>query len=176
VQFVQGYLADPATGPGATDWRPICAGIVPTGADSLWPGVAIQEFLQQPFGSALALAESVAQITGFTVADDSAGLIVNDPTQVPQALPGMAINFVRLGSRARLIVQCSQALANAVNGATVGANAITWDLDAQQLIQGTPALPVLIVGAVAQGARVIVEGWSGNLKWSSSGAAAVIIV
>lgn len=116
----------------------------------MWGGVGIAEFvagggagyLGSPGGPngtlggkifrATALTGSKA-LTGFSVFNQAHAMINTPQSQVPLASPGMQVNFLRLGSGARISVKCDAALAS-LAGADIINTPVAWDFVNQLLI------------------------------------------
>jgi hypothetical protein len=155
--LLQGTLVDPST-TVAIDSRPILGGLVPpTAPGPLWGGMAIQAFQQQPGGAPLQLAQNTSQICGFTVFTGSAALIRSDAAPVLSAYPGMAINFVVLGSGAQLVLQADPSLPAILKGASISTT-VSWDFERQRLMAysaAAGALPVKNIIRVVDSALVV---------------------
>ena len=166
----------------------VSAVVSPAQSTPLWGGMGITENLttagteDQSIGSVLALATSQANLTGFTVFNQAAAMIASAQSPVPLAaagggttLVGGAINFFRLGSRARIWVACSSAVAAAFAGGAVNAAAY-WDYTNQVLLSspGGTAIGVKIVRVHTAGNAMIVVVASGLGTWNYSGYAAMI--
>lgn len=155
----------------------------------LWGGMAITDSLTPAtvggsIGSVLALATAAANVTGFTVFDQATAMYQSPQSPVPLAPGGDGsskfggfINFYRLGSGARIAVQCSQAVAAAL---LAGASniALYWDYTNQVLLSapGGTALPVKLVGLDSVGGSkvVVYNSGTGFATYNESGYAAVI--
>jgi hypothetical protein len=176
----------------------LVSGIVsPTQTTPLWGGCGITENLTTAgaeatsIGSVLALATSEANLTGFTVFNQSHAMINSPQSPVPlaaagggagpPALPGGGINFFRLGSGARIWVQCSSATATALAGGAVN-QALYWDYTNQVLLSspGGTALPnVKVLRLDTTGNSQVVSAASGInstglATWVYNGYAAMI--
>lgn len=182
--FVQGMaLDDPAIR------NSLVQGVVaPAQQTPLWGGMGITDSLTTAgveaasIGSVLALATSQANLTGFTVFNQSLAMINSPQSPVPLApggdtvKPGGAINFYRLGSKARIAVKCSGAVAAAL---AAGASniALYWDYTNQQLLNapGGTAIAVKLVGLDAGGSKVVsYDGATGFATWVENGNTAII--
>jgi len=107
----------------------------------MWGGVGIYEYVPGASGSpssvlgpvvgrATALTGSAA-LAGFSVFDQAYGMINTPQSPVPLAASGMQVMSYRLGSGARIWVQCSPNLVN-LRGGPIGAQ-VSWDFSNQQL-------------------------------------------
>lgn len=166
----------------------VSAVVSPAQSTPLWGGMGITENLPTAgteaasIGSVLALATSAANLTGFTVFNQSLAMINSPQSPVPLAaagggttLVGGAINFFRLGSGARIWVGCSSAVSAAFSGSAVG-TAAYWDYTNQVLLSapGGTAIPVKVLG-VSTAANAMVVSFSGGLAtWNYAGYAAII--
>lgn len=177
--YVQGIaLDDPATR------NELCAGIlVPTAANPIWGACGITESLPtagteaDSVSSILALATAQANLTGFTVFNQSAAMIQSAQSPAPLAPAGGAINFYRLGSGARIPVACSQAVAAAIAAGAIN-QALYWDYANQLLLNapGGTAIGVKVVGVDALGRSQVVtyNGGTGLATWNRAGYTAII--
>lgn len=116
----------------------------------MWGGVGITELVPTPGSttrpnSALGTivdratnvtANTTGQLTGFSVFDQAHNMVQSPQSPVPMATPGMSVNFYRLGSNARIVVPCSDALASFENGVITGK--VSWDFVNQLLVPYTP--------------------------------------
>jgi hypothetical protein len=162
--YVQGtVLNDPAVR------YQLAAGIVsPSASAPMWGGMAITESLPtagteaSSVTSVLALATALANLTGWTVFDQSSAMISSAQSPVPLSGAGGAINFYRTGSRARIAVACSSAVAASLAGGVVNPT-VYWDYTNQVLAtSGTGALAVKVVAVDKVGNSQIVNYNSGG--------------
>jgi hypothetical protein len=174
----------------------LVSGIVsPSAANPFWGGMAITDSLwtagvqSSEIGSVLALATAAANVTGFTVFEQSSAGYITPQSNVPLYPANTALNFYRLGSGARIPVQCSSTVAAAL---AAGASniALYWDYTNQVLLSapGGTALPVKLVGLDtggnskvvaynATGSNIVVNGVTiipGAAMWNNAGFVAVI--
>lgn len=77
-------------------------------------------------------AGAVGQITGFSVFNQAINAISTPQSQVPMLGSGQGVNFFRLSSHARIIVQCSPSLVALDGGTTIALT--SWDYNAQMLV------------------------------------------
>lgn len=102
---------------------------------------------KQPLGPVLKRATAPANITGFSVFDQTYNLISDPSNPVGTAGSGQSMNFYALGSRARIAVACSPALVSLL-GSQVNAQ-VSWDYIAQELVPYSGAYGnATITGAV----------------------------
>jgi hypothetical protein len=124
----------------------LAGGIVdPAASQPFWGGMAITERIvplgaaPQPnsvLGNALDLATAIGgslPITGFTVFNQGHAMLNFPQSPVPQAAPGMSINFFRLGSNARIAVACDPNLASLIESDPINSQ-VSWDFGGQRLI------------------------------------------
>jgi hypothetical protein len=178
--YVQGVaMADPSVR------NALCAGVVDNAETvNMFGGIAIQEFARTQaqdsagVGSIIKRAVSVATLTGFTVFDQSNNGIITPSANVPAYLPGMNLNFYRLGSGARIPVKCSAAVVNAViAGAPINAQ-YSWDYTNNQLIpyDGSNAIPVKVITARNAKVKTVGQDVAGNpTNFVTSGNAVALI-
>lgn len=177
--YVQGFaLDDPAIR------NELAAGIVsPAAANPIWGGSGITESLPtagteaDSVGSILALATAQANLTGFTVFNQSAAMLQSAQSPAPLAPAGGGINFYRLGSGARIAVACSAGVAAALAAGAVN-QALYWDY-ANQLLLNAPGgtaigVKVVSVDAVGRSQVVAYNGGTGLATWNRAGFTAII--
>jgi hypothetical protein len=125
-------------------------------------GVGITEILQNDAYSATATSGSLGptitralnltaynanSLTGFSVFDQNYAAVNSPQSPVPLSASGQLVNFYRLGSLARIAVQCSASLASLVGGVNVPE--VSWDFVNQMLVPYTPGYSAnTITGAV----------------------------
>ncbi len=121
--LAQGYLASTETLP-------------------MWGGIAISEYLPAstsslPYpldgnaGNSITRSTSNANITGFSVFNQSHNAMNWPQNQVPVLQNGQTVNFYRLGSNARIPVACDPSLVS-LDGGLISA-AVSWDINNQRL-------------------------------------------
>lgn len=186
--YVQGTaLSDPAIR------NQLVQGLVAPGVTvPLYGGMGITESIVNPLdgnsaiGSELTLATAVANLTGFTVFDQSTAMYNSPQSPVPLApsgggnhIAGGFINFYRLGSGARIAVACSQSVAAAFQSNPVNTLAY-WDYTNQVLLSapGGGAIPVKVIAVDAAGHSKIVvyNTGTGFATWNDGGYCAIILV
>lgn len=106
----------------------------------MWGGVAIFENipglsgnLADSLGSIVGRALTAANISGFSVTNQAYNWITTPQSECPSAAAGMSVPYVRFGSGARISVACDPALASLEGGSV--SQQVSWDLNAQQLVQ-----------------------------------------
>lgn len=185
----EGYVQGTALNDPAVRNELVSGVIAPATTTPMWGGEAITDSLwtagveSSSIGSVLALATAAANITGFTVFDQSSAMYSTPQSPVPLApggdgtRPGGAINFYRLGSGARIAVACVQAVAAAL---AHGASniAVYWDYTNQVLLSapGGTALPVKLVGLdmIGNSKVVVYNSGTGYATWNTAGYTAII--
>lgn len=127
-------------------------------------------------GRATALTGSTG-LMGFSVFNQAYGMINTPQSPVPLAGSKMSVNFLRLGSGARIAVKCDPSLA-ALGGVSPITQAVAWDFVNQQLIPqvtsvnvssgtydgGTGVVTLTLAGSlgIAPGTTVTVAGLTGT--------------
>jgi hypothetical protein len=161
--------------------------VAPLQQSPLWGGMAVTASLPGPgmpasLGCMLSLATAAINLAGFTVFDESAALLRDDESCVPLARAGTgtfaggAINWVALGSRAQIWVQCSKSAARSLEGSSIRPT-VFWNYTKQMLltspaISGDAPIAVAVLRVNSDGdARVVSP--SGKY-WDLSGYAALI--
>lgn len=155
--------------------------VASTETNPMWGGIAIQEVLPlatatAAIGGSISRATTVATITGFTVSTQMSNAIVTPgSSNVGVVSVGQSVQFARLGSGLRLVVQCDPTLVD-LDG-TIITSQVAWDFTNQKLIAYTTgtALPVKIL-QVQSGNSKTVSYSSGNATWVNNGTAAVILL
>lgn len=171
--IVSGIVAGSVTGP---IWGGM--GITETnssGITAVGPGAGAGSAFE--LGPSITLATAETNLTGFTVNNQAHAMVTTPQSPVPQAASYMAVNFVRLGSGARLWVQCSAAVAGAFEGVAVNTPAY-WDYTNQVLLSaaGGTAIAVKVIKVDVGNSKVVnaAAAASGVLTWNNSGSAALI--
>jgi hypothetical protein len=118
----------------------------------MWGGVGISEAIANPAFSATAVADALGSVitratnvtggsttgnlTGFSVFDQDWAMLNLPQSPVPLAASGMEVNFYRIGSNQRIVVQCDPALAGLlVAGGIPTSQQVSWDFVSQQLVK-----------------------------------------
>lgn len=113
----------------------------------IWGGMAIEELVPtvNSMGPDIDIAAAYANVTGFTTSNQAYNMILTPGNNVQQAQALMSVNFFRLGSNARIAVQCDAALAAALDGNSVDQQ-VSWDFTNQKLITfAVTALPIKVL-------------------------------
>lgn len=129
--FVQGAFFDD---PSARLWLAM-GQIDASVTQAIWGGMAITEYVptSNAQGNTLKLATSPASnITAFTVFNQANNMIITPGNTVQQADAGMSMAYFRLGSNARIAVQCDTSLASALDGNATNQQ-VSWDFNNQVL-------------------------------------------
>lgn len=163
----------------------------------MWPGMAIKETLNTDvanrFGNTIARATSIATITGFTV-DSNATQMIQAPGQVPIVTPGMAMSFVRLGSKLRIPFPIDPSLISSLSNdiITLTDTEVTIDFDVTSATYGhiiakgggtslaTIGIKIWRIGY--ENSMIVTRGGAGNwdvvdsFVWDKAGSVAVLEV
>lgn len=110
----------------------------------MWQGVGIQEILatppngslSSPLGNQIARATSLANLTGFSVANQAHHFISTPQSNVPTAGINMSVHFYRFGSYARIALACDPSLL-ALEGGLI-TQQVSWDFNGQRLVPYAP--------------------------------------
>lgn len=171
--YIQGtYMPDPAT-------RYSLAGgvLATTETIPMWGGVGIFEDVPYPpiqtsnpqdnLGSIVGRATTTALVQGFSVFDQSHSWITSPQSTAPSAGINMGVNFVRIGSGARVVVKADPALATLEGGAINASNMFSWDCTAQVLqpYQASTTTASVTSITVATGGLATVT-MAGNFPWT----------
>lgn len=150
----------------------------------MWGGEGITESVFNPanassaVGSVLTLATSQANLTGFTVFDQAAGMITSAQSPVPLAAAGMSINYYRFGSQMRIVVACSNAVATAFEGGAIN-QALYWDYTNQVLLNapGGTAIGAKVLDVNVGNSKIVTyNSGTGFATWTNTGSTAVILI
>ncbi|HEY6922804.1 MAG TPA: hypothetical protein VI653_04990 [Steroidobacteraceae bacterium] len=178
--YVQGVLLD-----DPVKRYSLLSGIVsPSASSPMWGGVGVTVSLTtagteaSEIGAVLTPATSQANLNGFTVFNQSAAMIQSPQSPVPLAPASGAINYVLLGSDARITVACSNAVATALAGGAIN-QAVYWDYTNQVLLNapGGTAIPVKVVDVNIGNSQVVTyNSGTGFATWTRSGSSASTVV
>ncbi len=141
----------------------------------VWGGIPINELVPavNSLGPDLDLSTSYATISGFTTNNQGYNMILVPGNNAPQAVAGMSMNFFRMGSNARLAVQCDATLAAALDGNAI-TQQVSWDFTNQKLIAfAVTALPVKVLSVSTTSKIISYNATTKVLSWTT-GAAAII--
>ena len=167
---VQGTLADdPVVLAGK-----LRSGIVsPSASAPMWGGTAVTINLPtagteaDEMGAVLTLATTYTNLLGFTVYNQSTAMIQTPNSPAPLAAASMGINFVELGSGARIWVKSNTGLAATLAGGAINQQ-VSWDFTNQQLVTfSSTALACKIVDVrLAAGNVVNYNSGTGYATWT----------
>jgi hypothetical protein len=135
----------------------LCSGQIASSVTGpVWAGMAIQELVptvnSNQAGNNLVLATGPSTYDGFTVLNQANNGIITPGNSVAQYGAGMTISYFRDKSNARIGVQCTAALANAIGGGDVDQQ-VGWDYTQQMLVPYSAGYTGTITGAT----------WSANV-------------
>jgi hypothetical protein len=172
--YTQGLaLADPA----ASQWL-LSGAVASSVTQPVWGGMGIQELVAAPgadsYGNNIAIAASIANITGFSVFNRGYNMLTTPGNNVQTASAGMSIPYFRFGSNIRIPVLCTSALITAVEANGINTQ-VQWDTTNQQLIpfaSGT-ALPVKVVALDTNSKVVSYNSGTGAVTWSTGNVAVI---
>jgi len=153
-------------------------------AQPLWQGLGISEFIPPNNGAVLgpqlSLATAQANLSGFTVYNQSHAGLTSPQSPVPQYAPGQTIGFYRFGSGARITLACKSTLAATLQGGAVQPTGqVSWDYVNQQLVayDGVAALPIKVIQVSTVNAITIAyNATTGALTYVTSGNAVAVAV
>ena len=176
--YVQGVaLDDPAI-------RNSLAGGILASTETLpmWGGIAIFEDLPaagaDALGGTVGRAADNAHVTGFSVFNQAHHWVTSPQSEVPSAGAGMTIPFYRIGSGARIAVQCDPALVS-LDGGLISQQ-VSWDFTNQKLIaysSGIGALACKVLSVNTGNSKTVTYDSVNNLvHWSNTGAVAIILL
>lgn len=172
--YTQGLaLADPSS----SQWL-LSGAVASAVTQPVWGGMGIQELVSAPgtnsFGNSIALAATIAAITGFTVFNRGYNMLTTPGNNVQAASAGMSVPYYRFGSNIRIPVLCTSALITAVEANGINTQ-VQWDTTNQQLIpyaSGT-ALPVKVVALDSNSKVVSYNSGTGAVTWSTGNVAVI---
>lgn len=158
----------------------IASGIVDPGAAApMYAGMGITDLLTQAgteasvLGNRLTLATAEANLTGFTVANQSTAMIQTPQSPVPQAPQGGAINFVRFGSGARIALPIDSATATALLGSASNV-ALYWDFANQKVLNaGATPMPVKLLDIQIGNSKIVTPN-GGSPIWNNAGSCVLV--
>lgn len=170
--YVQGQMQDDQVA-----YQQIRQGFIASSVSgAVWAGMAVTQEIpainSEQQGASLILAATVADLTGFTIGNKAYNSIIVPGSTVPTASAGQTTSFMKLGSGARIAVQCDPTLASSLAGGAVNQK-VAWDFTNQQLIAYTSgtALPVT-VEAISSNSKIV--NVSGSSYTWTTGTCAII--
>lgn len=186
--YISGTLVD-----NAPDLFRIAGGVLDAGETlPMWGGIAISEEIPSAPGTpsvpgpelggniiratANTVTNAAGSITGWCVFNQAHNYYNYPQSPVPRIAAGGTLNFVRLGSGARLVLPIDPALVS-LDGSIITSQ-VTWDLTAQQIVAfATNALPIKILQVLAKGNMVpTYNSGTDVLDWNRDGSVAIVIV
>ncbi len=124
--------------------------LVSTAAQPVWGGMMVNALIptenQNAMGPAIEIATAQEAAFGFVVFPRAYNMIIVPGNSTPISTSGMSVMYYPNGKWARVAVQCSSALATALEGGLVS-QTVYWDFTNQVLTNtGTTALPCRVKG------------------------------
>jgi len=183
----QGYIQGAASDdPSSYQWL---AGGTLKSSETLpmWGGVPIEELVNLPgtgsdgLGGNVLRATSQATITGWSVFNQAASMVITPGNSVPLAAVKNYVAFYRNGTNQRVAVQADPALAAAVSGNSIVASALYWDVTNYYVTLTTSggnfALPtgVRLLSINTSSKIVSYNSGTGAVTWTT-GAAALLLI
>ena len=170
--YVQGaFVDDPSS-------RMYLAGgiIAASVTQPMWGGMAISENIpalnSNQMGATIGIAATAGVIAGFSVFNQGYNGILT-PNSVPQYAAGMTLMYFRLGSDARIAVQCDANVAAAVDGNATN-TPIYWNFTTQSLTATAGvAIQVKVLSVNSNSKVVSYNATTGALTWIA-GTSAII--
>jgi len=148
----------------------------------MWGGIAVFEktTANAVDGGAAPLigrAASAATFAGFSVFNGSYSLPTTPQSPVPMGSPGNSFNFVRAGTKNRVVVKAGTAILALVG--TDNPQTFGWDATAQELVAsgaGDFDFDATLLAVTSNGATVTYDGVTGFATWNTTGTVAVILI
>lgn len=111
----------------------------------MYGGVAIAEYINDSsvLGGNIRYATLIANLTGFSVFDQSFSWVTTPQSPVPLASPGQTINFYRLGSGARIPLAIDPSLISLSGGLIT--QQVSWDFNNQRISPYVAATPTVAI-------------------------------
>lgn len=181
--YIQGVAYDDSS---AYQWL---AGGVLASTETLpmWGGVPIEELVNLPGTNADSLGGNVkrsasqATVTGWSVFNQAAHMVITPGNTVPLASIKNGVQFFRLGTNQRIAVQADPALAAGVSGDSISAAALYWDVTNYRVTLTTSggnfALPTStrLLSINSNSKIVSYNSGTGAVTWTSGSAAIILI-
>jgi hypothetical protein len=158
----------------------------------MWGGIPVGEYLRitamdNAIRATVKRSTTAATTSGISVFNQNHTMINTPQCNVPQSSPGMAVNFYRLGSLARIPMQADPALIAALPSTMPSATPLNWDPAAGWVTLATGgsggwALPTTlkILGWNSGNSMVVVYTSSGAnagaTNWSRAGSAVLLLI
>lgn len=159
----------------------LCGGVYDAAATApMFGGLPVQEFVpagDSVLGSTIKAAADDAAPTAFTVFNQAFAGLTTPQSNAPAFLPGMSVNYYRLGSGARIPVVLDPASIT-VEGELVS-TAVYWDFTNNWLTTTQPgtqaALPVKVLRVSTQNNKTVsYDALTGYANWAVDGVVALI--
>lgn len=160
----------------------LCGGVYDAEATApMFGGLPVQEFVptagSDVLGSVIKAAADDANPTAFTVYNQAFGGLTTPQSNAPAFLPGMSVNYYRLGSGARIPVALDPASVT-LEGDLVSTT-VYWDFTNGYLTTTQPgtqdALPVKVLRVSTQNNKTVsYDAVTGYANWATDGVVAVI--
>jgi hypothetical protein len=174
--------------------------VISTATVPMWGGLAISETLPSgtvgvgstsPSGnlqSILAPATSASAgaagcLTGFTVFNQATAMVQTAQSRVPVAGSNGAINFYRLGSKARIPLNTNPTAASAWSGGVTDPQTIYWDTTNLWLTNASgsgiigPFTTITIDAINLNNSRIVsYSSGTGFASWTENGACTVVVI
>ena len=149
--------------------------LVATATRTVFGGMMVNQLIPtgNALGNPLQIATAQENDFGFVVFSRAYNMIIIPGNSVPLSAPGMSCMYYPNGKWARIPVQCSAALATALEGGLVG-QTVYWDFTNQVLTNtGTTALPCRIKEFNSNSMVVSYNATTGAATWTT-GTCAII--
>lgn len=159
----------------------LCGGVYDAAATApMFGGLPVDEFVpagDSVLGSTIKAATDAATPTAFTVFNQAFAGLTTPQSNAPAFLPGMSVNYYRLGSGARIPVQLDPASIT-LEGELVSTT-VYWDFTAGWLTTTQPgtqaALPVKVLRvSTVNNKTVSYDALTGYANWATDGVVALI--
>jgi hypothetical protein len=148
----------------------------------MWGGVGISESIpseaanvpRTELGSVIARATATANLIGFSVYDQNYAWVNSPSSPVPSGNTYGLVNFARVGSLQRVILEIDPTLVSLETGLVNAA--VGWDFTNQKIIAGT-GFPGKILGIKSNNCMsATYNATSGALTWNRNAAAAIVLL
>jgi hypothetical protein len=126
-------------------------------------------------GLEVLLAGTNANLTGFAVFDQGYNGVISTGSNAPQYNAGMSVPFYDLGSRIRVPVPVSSALAAAAEGGAINQQ-VSWNFTTNELDvynSTTGALNVKVLGIFSNSLTLTYDSATGSLNWTAGDVAVI---
>jgi hypothetical protein len=142
LQQTQGYVQGAMMDDPAVRMELTAGVLKSTATVPVWPGVALQEFVNIPtmsgsgadgIGAPVIQAASATTITAWCVGNQNNSMVITPGNTVPLAGVNSDVHYMRTGSNARIAVQCAQSLLGSLATSAVS-GLVSWDFTNQMLV------------------------------------------